>query len=116
MKRSRKEEREVLERLPRDEVLANLGDFFSVIGDSTRIKILFSLSESELKVGAICEILKMEQSAISHQLKVLKNADLIRSRREGRSVIYSLSDDHVEAIIRYAYEHISEEATKNGKR
>lgn len=116
MKHSHDKEREVIDRLPRDEVLADLGDFFSVIGDSTRIKILFSLSDSELCVGAICEILKMEQSAISHQLKVLKNADLIRCRREGRTVIYSLSDGHVEEILRSAYEHISEEATKHEAR
>ena len=95
--------------MPKDDLLCDLGDLFKVFGDTTRIKILFSLFESELCVCAIAELLKMEQSAISHQLKILKNAKLVRSRREGRTNIYSLADSHVRSIISQGFEHLTEE-------
>lgn len=95
--------------MPSDDVLCDLGDLFKVFGDTTRMKILFSLFESELCVCAIAELLKMEQSAISHQLKILKNAKLVSSRREGRTNIYFLADSHVRSIISMGYEHLMEE-------
>lgn len=94
--------------MPSDELLCNLGDLFKVFGDTTRIKILYSLFESELCVCAIAELLGMEQSAISHQLRVLKDAKLVTSRREGKTVFYSLADDHVNLIIAQGYNHITE--------
>ena len=84
-------------------------DLFKVFGDTTRIKILYSLFESELCVCAIAELLSMTQSAISHQLKVLKNAKLVGNRREGKTIIYFLADDHVRSIIGQGYEHLTED-------
>ena len=95
--------------MPKDDLLCDLGDLFKVFGDTTRIKILYSLLESEMCVCAIAELLKMEQSAISHQLKILKNAMLVSSRREGRTNIYFLADSHVRAIISQGFEHLTEE-------
>ena len=95
--------------MPEEALLSDLTDLFKVFGDTTRIKILYSLLQSELCVCAIAELLKMEQSAISHQLKILKNAMLVSSRREGRTNIYFLADSHVRAIISQGYEHLTEE-------
>ena len=94
--------------LPNDKTLCDLADLYKLFGDTTRIKILFALFESEICVCAICELLNMEQSAISHQLKKLKLANLVKSRREGKTVLYSLADDHVRNLIAYGYEHITE--------
>lgn len=94
--------------LPSDELLCDLGDLFKVFGDTTRIKILYSLFEEELCVCAITELLGMTQSAISHQLKVLKDAKLVKSRRSGKTVFYSLADDHVRLIIDQGYNHLGE--------
>ena len=80
----------VTDKLPSDELLCDLGDLFKLFGDTTRIKILYSLFESELCVCAIAELLKMEQSAISHQLKILKDAKLVGCRRSGRLNMYYL--------------------------
>ena len=99
---------EVFKNMPSDNFLCDLGDFFKVFGDTTRIKILYSLFESELCVCAIAELLKMEQSAISHQLKILKNAKLVNSRREGKTNVYFLADEHVRLIIGQGSEHILE--------
>jgi len=96
-------------KMPSDELLCDLGDLFKVFGDTTRIKILYSLFESELCVCAIAELLNMTQSAISHQLKVLKDAKLIANRREGKTIFYFLADDHVRSIIGQGYEHLTEE-------
>lgn len=98
--------------MPSDELLCDLGDLFKVFGDTTRIRILYSLFESEMCVCAIAELLGMTQSAISHQLKVLKNTRLIGNRREGKTIIYFLADDHVRSIIGQGYEHLTEEQTK----
>ena len=95
--------------LPNDSLLCDLGDLFRLFGDTTRIRILYSLFESELCVCAIAELLKMEQSAISHQLKLLRDAKLVSSRREGKTNIYFLADDHVRSIIGQGYEHLTEE-------
>ncbi len=95
--------------LPTDELLCDLSDLFKLFGDGTRIKILFALMESEMCVCAIAELLGMTQSAISHQLKNLKNANLITNRREGKTIYYRLADDHVRAIVAQGFEHLIEE-------
>ncbi len=95
-------------QLPKDELLADLSDLFKLFGDNTRLKILFSLFESELCVCAISELLNMTQSAISHQLKVLKKAKLVGNRREGKTIFYFLLDDHVRSIILQGFEHLLE--------
>ena len=99
----------VLSNMPSDNILCDLGDLFKLFGDTTRIKILYLLFESELCVCAIANLLKMEQSAISHQLKILKDAKLVASRREGKSNIYYLADEHVRLIIGQGYNHLVEE-------
>lgn len=96
-------------KLPKDEAICDLADLFKIFGDTTRMKILFSLFEQELCVREITELLGMTQSAISHQLKVLKDAKLIANRREGKTIIYFLADDHVRSIIGQGYEHLTEE-------
>ena len=98
----------IKEGLPADETLQDLGDLFKVFGDTTRIKIMYALYEDEMCVCAIAELLNMTQSAISHQLKTLKDANLVSGRREGKEIYYSLSDDHVKSIINQGYEHITE--------
>lgn len=107
--------REVQHDLPSDELLCDLSDLFKIFGDTTRIKILYALFESELCVCAIAELLKMEQSAISHQLKVLKNNKLVGCRREGKTVYYYLLDDHVRSIIGQGYEHLTEDEGEHKK-
>jgi len=92
-----------------DKDLTDLVVLFKVFGDKTRMKILYSLFESELCVCAIGELLNMSPSAISHQLKTLKEAKLIDNRREGKTIYYFLADDHVRTIIAQGYNHIMEE-------
>ena len=94
--------------MPEEEELYDLAELFKVLGDSTRIRILFVLFEAEVCVCDLAEILHMTQSAISHQLKILKQAKLVSARREGKSVFYSLADDHVRTIIAQGREHIEE--------
>ncbi|MDO4513366.1 MAG: metalloregulator ArsR/SmtB family transcription factor [Lachnospiraceae bacterium] len=91
-----------------EDELYDLAELFKVFGDSTRIRILFVLSEAELCVCDLAQTLHMNQSAISHQLKILKQAKLVTSRREGKSVFYSLADDHVRTILGQGMEHIEE--------
>ena len=99
--------------LPTDELLCDLSDLFKIFGDTTRIKILYSLFESEMCVCAIAELLSMTQSAISHQLKTLKDANLVGNRREGKTIYYFLSDDHVRAIVAQGFEHLIEERNEH---
>ncbi|NMB02495.1 MAG: helix-turn-helix transcriptional regulator [Firmicutes bacterium] len=94
--------------MPPEEELFNLAEFFKVFGDTTRIRILFALFQSEMCVCDIAHLLGMTQSAISHQLRVLKQAKLVRFRKEGRVVYYSLDDDHVKEIFNQGYQHIQE--------
>ena len=94
--------------MPDEESLYDLAELFKVFGDSTRIRILYALFESELCVCDIAEILSMTQSAISHQLRVLKQARLVRNRREGKQIYYFLADDHVRTIIGQGMDHITE--------
>ncbi len=104
--------RELVDRIgkemPSEDELYDLAELFKVFGDSTRIKILFALFESEMCVCDIAETLNMTQSAISHQLKILKQSKLVGNRREGKSIIYYLADDHVRTIIDQGINHISE--------
>ena len=88
--------------------LYDLAELYKVFGDSTRIRILYTLFEDEICVQDIAAILKMTQSAISHQLKILKQSKLIKARREGKMIYYSLADDHVKMIISCGLEHIEE--------
>jgi ArsR family transcriptional regulator len=94
--------------LPTDEMISDLSDLFKILADSTRVNILYALFESELCVCDIAELLNMSQSAISHQLRVLKQARLVRNRREGKTIYYFLSDDHVRTIIAQGFEHLIE--------
>ena len=105
----------VRHELPTDELLCDLSDLFRLFGDTTRVKILFSLFESEMCVCAIAELLGMTQSAISHQLKILKDANLVANRREGKTIYYFLSDEHVRTIISKGFEHLIEERTENNE-
>lgn len=96
------------EGMPDDDVLYDIAELFKVFGDSTRIRILYVLLQTELCVCDLAEALGMNQSAISHQLKILKQAKLVSGRREGKSVFYSLADDHVRTIIAQGREHVEE--------
>ena len=95
-------------QIPVEEDLYDLADFFKVFGDTTRIKILYVLRVSEMCVCDIAESLSMTQSAISHQLRVLKQMDLVKNRREGKTIFYSLADDHIAGILDMGLEHIQE--------
>ena len=101
--------RKVRQELPTDELLCDLADLFKIFGDTTRIKILYALLESEMCVCAIADLLGMTQSAISHQLRILKDADLVGKRREGKTIYYFLSDDHVRTIVAQGFEQLIEE-------
>lgn len=94
--------------MPDEQQLLDLSEFFKVFGDSTRIKILYVLSQSEMCVCDIATLLQMGQSAISHQLRVLKQMRLVNFRREGKTVFYRLADAHIETILAQGMEHIEE--------
>ena len=94
--------------LPDDEVLYDLAELFRIFGDTTRVKILYALFESEMCVGDIAQLLGLTQSSVSHQLRILKSNKLVKFRREGKAVFYSLDDDHVRTIIALGMEHVEE--------
>lgn len=94
--------------MPQEETLFGLAELFKVFGDSTRIKILYVLFEAEMCVCDIAQLLGMTQSAISHQLQVLKKSKLVKYRRDGKTVFYSLADDHVRSILDQGMEHVAE--------
>ena len=94
--------------LPDDEVLYELADLFRVFGDSTRIKILYALFESEKCVNDISNAVGISQSAVSHQLRVLRTSKLVKFRREGKAMLYSLDDDHVRSMLELGMEHVEE--------
>lgn len=98
----------VREHIPKDETLYDLSDLFKTLGDSTRIKVLYALFQAEMCVCDIAALLGMTQSAISHQLRVLKQARLVKYRKDGKVVYYSLDDDHVKSIFDQGLLHISE--------
>ncbi|GAA4294777.1 metalloregulator ArsR/SmtB family transcription factor [Anaerocolumna aminovalerica] len=99
----------VKKKMPEEDILYDLSDFFKVLGDSTRVKIMWALDESEMCVCDLAVLLNMTKSAISHQLRSLKQANLVKFRRDGKVVYYSLSDDHVKQIFEKGLEHIREE-------
>ena len=98
----------VNETMPAETELYDLAELFKVFGDSTRIRILFVLFEAEVCGCDLAQALNMPQSAISHQLRILKQNKLVKNRREGKSIFYSLADEHVRAIIAQGREHIEE--------
>lgn len=98
----------VKEKMPEEEILYDLAELYKVFGDSTRVKILWALGEAEMCVCDIAALLNMTQSAISHQLRILKQARLVKNRRVGKVVYYSLDDDHVKEIFSQGLEHIKE--------
>ena len=97
------------EKMPPEEELQDLGEFFKVFGDVTRLKILYVLLCSEMCVYDIASLLGMSQSAISHQLRVLKQMDLVKNRREGKTIFYALADSHIVNILSQGLDHIEEE-------
>ena len=99
----------VNDTMPEENELYDLAELFKVFGDSTRIRILFVLFETEVCVCDLAQALNMTQSAISHQLRILKQNKLVKNRREGKSIFYFLSDDHVRTIIAQGREHLTEE-------
>ena len=98
----------IAEQMPDDEYLYDLSELFKIFGDSTRIRILYALFDNELCVGDIAEILNLSQSSVSHQLRILKDAKLVKFRREGKSMFYALDDDHVRTILSMGMEHVEE--------
>ena len=94
---------------PKTEILYDLAELYKIFGDTTRIRILYLLFEAEMCVCDIAELLNMTQSAISHQLRVLKQAKLVKFRKEGKTVFYSLADEHVRTIIDQGMEHLNEQ-------
>lgn len=94
--------------MPEENLLRELADFYKVFGDTTRIRILCVLLESEMCVCDLAEVTGASQSAISHQLRVLKQMKLVKNRREGKTVFYSLADGHIQSIISQGMEHITE--------
>ncbi len=94
--------------IPIEEDIYSLADFFKIFGDSTRMQILFAIDKGPMCVCDIAKVLDMTKSAVSHQLKILRQAELIKYRKSGKNVFYSLKDDHVRSIIETAFEHIKE--------
>ena len=100
--------KKVTSQMPPDEMLYDLAELFKIFGDTTRIKILYALFEAELWVCDMAQLLGLSQTAVSHQLRVLKGNKLVKFRREGKTVFYSLADDHVRRIINQGMEHVEE--------
>lgn len=94
--------------MPEEDTLIDLAELFKVFGDSTRVKLLFALSSGEKAVGELAQELGMTDSAVSHQLKILKDNKLIRGRRDGKSIFYNLADNHVVSILNQGLEHVAE--------
>ncbi len=100
---------QVKRNLPAEECLLSLAELFKVFGDGTRVRILYVLLEAEVCVCDLAMLLGMTQSAVSHQLRILKQASLIKARRDGKTVFYSLADDHVATLLRQGMEHVCED-------
>lgn len=98
----------ILEKLPNDDVIYNLAELFKMFGDPTRAKILKCLQVKDLCVGEIADILEMSISAVSHQLRVLRSAKLVKGTKDGKEVKYSLDDDHVSSILEAGLTHVNE--------
>ncbi|MDU1214037.1 metalloregulator ArsR/SmtB family transcription factor [Finegoldia magna] len=100
--------KKAINELPNDGLIADLSDMFKIFGDQTRVKILMALESGELCVCDIAAVMNMSQSAISHQLRVLKQSNIVKTRRQGKVVYYSISDDHVKEIFDIAIVHVQE--------
>ena len=100
--------KKAINELPDDELIADLSDMFKIFGDQTRVKILMALESGEMCVCDIAAVMNMSQSAISHQLRVLKQSNIVKTRREGKVVYYSISDVHVKEIFDMAMVHVQE--------
>lgn len=100
--------KKAVNELPDDELIADLSDMFKIFGDQTRMKILMALESGELCVCDIAAVMNMSQSAISHQLRVLKQSNIVKTRRDGKVVYYSISDEHVKDIFDIAMIHVQE--------
>ncbi len=98
----------VRELIPTDEIIFELSDFFKILGDSTRIRILSALSHAEMCVCDISVLLNMSQSAVSHQLRLLKHARLVKFRKDGKIVYYSLDDNHIRDVLSVGFDHLGE--------
>ena len=105
---SEKSMEEKRNRMPSDLRISQLSDFFKILGDGTRLRILFAVDSEPLCVCEICAVLGMTKSAVSHQLKILRQSNLVRSERRGKNIYYELADEHVRDIIEKALEHIEE--------
>lgn len=103
-----KELDEIESSMPSDEELYCVADLFKLFADSTRVRILFALSKSEMSVGDLSRLCDMSMSAISHQLRILKQSRLVKCRRQGKTVFYAPADDHVHSMIRQGLEHVNE--------
>ena len=100
--------KKVKSTFPKDEMIFDLADFYKIFGDTTRVKILYALDKNELCVCDISALLGMSLSAVSHQLRTLRESDLVRTKRQGKVIYYSLADDHVKSILECGIEHIKE--------
>jgi ArsR family transcriptional regulator, lead/cadmium/zinc/bismuth-responsive transcriptional repressor len=98
----------VQKRIPDSDFLNQLADLFKLFGDGTRISILWALSEAEMCVCDICALLQMKQPAVSHQLKNLKQSRIVKNRRDGKVIYYSLDDDHIRKLLNLGLEHVRE--------
>ena len=103
---------QVLGNMPDDDTLCDVAELFKVFGDITRTKILSALFEKELSVCCISEIVNMSQSAVSHQLRILRQTKIVKTRRQGKEIFYSLDDDHISQIYKMALEHLHEDRRK----
>ena len=99
---------EVKKNMPTEDEIADVSNLFKVLGDSTRSKILYTLEDKELNVTQICECVGMNKSAVSHQLRILRDSKLVKSRKDGKEVYYSFDDEHISVIFKYGIEHIRE--------
>lgn len=106
---------EVRKKMPQEEQLYELADFFKVLGDSTRVKIMWALDMKELCVCDLAVLLNMTKSAISHQLRALREARLVKFKKDGKVVYYSLADHHVKQVFEMGYQHINEERENNNE-
>lgn len=106
---------EVRKKMPQEEQLYELADFFKVLGDSTRVKIMWALDMKELCVCDLAVLLNMTKSAISHQLRALREARLVKFRKDSKVVYYSLADHHVKQVFEMGYQHINEERENNNE-
>lgn len=100
---------DIKKTMPCAKQIEDLSNLFKVLGDATRSKILYTLEDNELCVTDICECVNMNKSAVSHQLRILRDAKLVKARRDGKEIYYSFDDDHISTIFKYGLEHISEE-------